>query len=1055
MAIRLPSVPRRLTVVAAWVCVCLTATPVWGQTVGGTLVGRVRDQSAATLPYAAVSITNVATGVVTSVVTNADGFYSAPNLLPGTYDVAVAFDGFGSQTKTGITLNVGAELPIDFELAVGSLNENVQVEGQAATVDTVSATLRHNVSGTTIRELPLNGRDWTNLALLQPGVVGVGASGGTRSGNGMKMAVAGARPSENNYRLNGVGVNDYANTTPGNALGTNLGVEAVAEFSVLTNSYSAEYGRTSGGVVNAITRSGTNQIHGTVFEFHRNSAMDARDYFDRNDQPPPFRRNQFGVALGGPIVKNKTFFFGDYEGLRETLGQTSISTVPSAAAREGRLAAGPVTVHPQIARALALYPLPNGELLGNGDTGQYYAVRNKESRGDYALLKVDHNMSAAGRFNATFLYDDAQVEQPDALLAKQVADSSSRQLIASEYTHTFGPSVVAVTRGGLSRTESRSGQIVDVMNPALTDPSLGYIPGFNIGSISVPGLSGAGGGPGAADYALLKFTSIQASQDVYWLRGRHSLKFGFNVEHMSNDFDTPNLTGGSFNFGTMANFLRNVPSRFGALYPDSDTTRRMRETLIGGYVQDDFRLANTLTLNLGVRYEMMTTPTEVDGQVALLKSLTDPEVTVGGKIHDSNPTLKNFAPRLGVAWDPFGTRTTSIRAGVGIFDVLPFLYLFETPLNRSLPFFLQGNSTNPPAGSFPSAAYSTLSVQNLRTAWVDPNPPRAYRTQWNVDVQRQIGAWTAEVGYVGAKGDNLPLVERNMNTVIPTRVGDRWVYPPRSTSTVLNPNFSAINTTVSWNTESIYHGLQTALKRSLRNGLQTQVAYTWSKSIDTGSSISSVSSGTGYESAFAVATPLLPELARGPSNYDVRHNFVGSVVWEIPSSKDLNGFAGALAQGWQISGVYRAHSGYPFTLALNGDRAGSKADTTGSGLGQPPDLLDLPGCDSLVNPGDPAHYVKTECFAFPADGVLGTLGRNRLTSPGLATLDLVLTKTQKLLGTTAQFRIEMFNALNRANFSTPQTTIFDDRGNLTANVGVITSTRTSARQMQLGVKLLW
>ena len=1045
---------RRGLIAMACLASCLVAAHAHAQAVGGTFLGRVRDASGGALPYASVSISNVATGVVTDVVTNAEGFYSAPNLLPGPYEVKATFDGFNAQTRSGLTLNVGAELPVDFTMSVGSLSEDVHVEATAANVDTVSATLRHNVSGTTIRELPLNGRDWTQLALLQPGVTGVGSSGGTRSGNGMKMAVAGARPSENNYRLNGIGVNDYANTTPGNALGTNLGVEAVAEFSVLTNSYSAEYGRTSGGVINAITRSGTNRIRGTVFEFHRNSAMDAKDYFDRGDEPPPFHRNQFGVAFGGPIVRNRTFWFADYEGLREELGQTTISTVPSAAAREGRLASGTVTVHPQIARALALYPLPNGELLGNGDTGQYYAVRNKESRADYALVKIDHKPFASGSFNATFLYDDAGISQPDALLAKQIEDSSRRTLIASEYTHTFGPGLVSVTRGGLSRSETVSGDIAAVYNEALTDPSLGYIPGFNIGSISVPGLSGAGGGPGAADYAKLRFTSFQASQDLFMLRGRHSIKFGFNVERMRNEFDTPNLTGGSFNFGTLANFLRNVPSRFGALYPTSDTTRDMSETLIGGYIQDDLRLGNTLTLNLGLRYEMMTIPTEADGQVALLKGLTDSEVTVGGKIHDSNPTLKNFAPRLGVAWDPFGTRTTAIRGGVGVFDVLPFLYLYETPLNRSLPFFLQGNSTNPPAGSFPAGAYSTLSVQNLRTAWVDPNPPRAYRTQWNVDVQRQIGSWTAEIGYVGASGVNLPLVERNMNTVMPERVGDRWVYPSRATSTVLNPNFSAINTTVTWNAESSYHGLQTALKRNFSKGVQGQAAYTWSKSIDTGSSISSVSSGTGYESSFAVATPLLPELGRGPSNYDVRHNFVGSFVWELPAP-DWTGVNGALVQGWQLSGVYRAQSGYPFTLALNGDRAGSKADTTGSGLGQPPDLLSGPGCESPINPGDPTHYVKTECFAFPADGVLGTLGRNRLTSPGLSVLDLVLTKTQKFGGTTAQFRVEMFNALDRANFATPATTIFDDRGNLTANVGVVTSTRTSARQMQVGVKLLW
>ena len=366
-----PALMRRGVIAVACLALCLVTTPIIGQTVGGTFVGRVKDQSGATLPYASVSISNVATGVVTQVVTNADGLYSVPNLLPGPYEVTVTFDGFNTQTKSGITLTVGAELPIDFSMSVGKVSENVHVSVAAASIDTVSATLRHNVSGTTIRELPLNGRDWTQLALLQPGVVGVGSNGGTRSGNGMKMAVAGARPSENNYRLNGIGVNDYANTTPGNALGTNLGVEAVAEFSVLTNSYSAEYGRTSGGVVNAITRSGTNQIRGTVFEFHRNSKMDARDYFDRGEQPPPFHRNQYGFAFGGPLIRNRTFWFGDYEGLREELGQTTISTTLSEAARQGHLAAGTVAVDPQIARALALYPLPNGPLLGNGDTGQY------------------------------------------------------------------------------------------------------------------------------------------------------------------------------------------------------------------------------------------------------------------------------------------------------------------------------------------------------------------------------------------------------------------------------------------------------------------------------------------------------------------------------------------------------------------------------------------------------------------------------------------------------------------------------------------------------------
>lgn len=1032
----------------------LVAVSAFAQATGGAFRGRVHDQSEGTLPFAPVTITNVATGVKTDVVANEDGFYRAPNLLPGTYDVQVTFDGFNAQTRKGVALTVGAEVVLDFSMTIGDINESVLVSGIAPNVDISSAALKHNVDGATIRELPLNGRDWTQLAMLQPGVTGVGSQGGSRSGNGMKMAVSGARPSENNYRLNGIGVNDYANTTPGNALGTNLGVEAVAEFSVLTNSYSAEYGRASGGVINAITRSGTNELRGTVFNFIRNSQMDARDFFDRGEDPPPFHRHQYGAAFGGPLIKNRTFWFGDYEGLRESLSSTSVATTLSANARQGLLAGGQVAVNPQIARVLELYPLPNGPLLGNGDTGRYFQVTERVARGDYALAKLDHKVTASGTFAATYLWDDAAVESPSTFMTKMNADTSRRQAFITEYSQALTSAVASVSRFGIARTASNSGEITEVLNPILNDRSLGFIPGYPMGSISVPGLTGVGGGPGAADYSIEEFTSYQWSQDIYLLRGSHSLKFGGNVEYMQHNFDAPNLTGGTFNFGTLAGFLQNRPTRFGALFPESDTTRRTRQTLFGGYVQDDYRVRSNLTLNLGLRYEMLTIPREVDNQVAMLKGLTDREVTVGAPILDSNPTLKNVAPRVGVAWDPFGTQKTSIRAGFGVFDVLPYLYLYETPLNRSTPFFLQGNTVSPPAGSFPSEAINFLSVQNLRTAWVDPNPPRAYRTQWNVNLQRQFGVWTGEVGYVGARGYNLPLVERNMNTVMPTKVGDRWVYPPRATSQRLNENFSAINTTVNWNASSRYHALQTALKRDFSKGVQGQVSYTLSKSTDTGSSISSVSAGTGYESSFSVATPLLPELAWGPSNYDVRHNFVASFVWEVPYSSNLTGATRVLLEGWQLAGVYRAQSGYPFTLALNGDRAGSKTDTTGSGLGQAPDLLSGPGCDNPINPGNPNQYIKTECFAFPAEGVLGNMGRNTLTSPGLAALDLVLTKNQSLGGRMkAQFRVEMFNALNRANFATPNVIIFDNNGNRTANVGVISNTRTTARQMQLGLKV--
>jgi len=1043
-------------VMLAGLLVMLAATMVRAQSSGGTFRGRVQDQGGGALPFAPVTITNSATGIQTNVVTNGEGFFSAPNQLPGAYDVSTSYDGFDTQTRKGVTLTVGSEVILDFSMSIGGLQESLIVSGTAATVDTSSAAIKRNVDGKTIRELPLNGRDWTQLAMLQPGVTGIGTQGGSRSGNGMKMAVSGARPTENSYRLNGISVNDYANNTPGSALGTNLGVEAIAEFTVLTNGYSAEYGRTSGGVINAVTRSGANNLTGTIFNFTRNSKMDAKNYFDQGDQPPPFYRVQYGAAFGGPLVKNRTFWFGDYEGLRENLNSTDVGTTLSDNARRGLLAGGPVVVDPKIARILNLYPRPNGSLLGNGDTAQAFQVTERTSRGDYALLKVDHRVTKAGTFGATYLFDDASVEQPSLFLTRVNANNSRRSAFITEYSQPFSSAVVSVSRFGIAKALSEDNKVKEVLNPILSDVSLGYIPGYSIGSVIVPGLSTVGGGPGSVDFSSEDFASYQWSQDIYVLRGSHALKFGGNVEYMQHDYDVPNLSGGSFNFGTLAGFLRNQPIRFGTLFPQSDTTRRNRQTLFGGYVQDDYRVHDNLTLNLGLRYEMVTIPTEVDDKVAKLRNLTDPQVTVGGPVLDSNPTLKNFAPRLGMAWDPFGTQKMSVRAGFGVFDVLPLLYLFETPLARSGPFFLQGNINNPPAGSFPNQAFDLLSARSLRTAYVDPNPKRAYRTQWNVNVQRQFGVWTAEVGYLGGRGYNLPLVERNMNTVMPTKVGDRWVYPSRSTSQRLNENFSAINTTVTWNAISEYQALQTLLRRNFSRGVQAQVSYTLSQSIDTGSSISSVSSGTGYESSFSVATPLLPELARGPSNYDVPHNVVGSVLWAIPSSSALPGIAKALLQGWEFAAVYRFQTGYPFTPAINGDRAGSKADTVGSALGQPPDWVGGPGCDSgAVNPGNVINYIKTECFAFPPDGVLGNLGRNTLRSPNLATLDLVLTKTYSVGGQMkAQFRLEVFNALNRANFATPSNVvIFDNNGNIPANAGVIASTRTTARQTQLGVKL--
>ncbi len=1022
------------------------------QTTGGTLLGKVTDTTGGVIPGASVTIKNTATGITRALLTNEIGGYQAPNLQPGIYEITVAMPSFTVNSKQNIQLTVGGELVLDFQLHPEGGAQTVSVVSDDPSVDLAVSTVSREVDGTTIRELPLNGRDWTQLAALQPGISTIAGGGGAgRDGSGTKMTISGARPTENDFRLDGVSVNDNSNSTPGSILGTNMGVEAVREFSVVSNNYSAEYGRATGGVINAVTKSGTNDIHGTLFYFGRNSAADARNFFDPSTKPS-FRRHQFGASGGGPIRRNRTFWFANFEGLNQFLGTTAITNTLSAPARLGQLSTGTVSIDPSIARIFPLMPLPNGSLLGAGDTGQFITARNTPSTGRYILGKIDHKVSNTGSLSGTYYFDNAKSDSPDGFLVKRTADTSRKQMTALSYTHIVSPSVLSVSGIGFSRSATNSGVITKVMNPLLEDPSLGFISGLNIGAISVPGISFTGNGPGATNITSLIFNSYQAHQDLYVTMGAHSLKMGINLERMQYNFDIPQLNGGQFTFGSLSDFLINRPSSFAGLYPGSDTRRGLRQTLLAGYLQDDFRWKSNFTINLGLRYEYLTIPAEVNGKVALLHNPTDPVVKVGGPILDHNPTLRNFGPRVGVVWDPFKDGKTSIRSGFGVFDSLPLLWLFDTPLDRSTPLFNQGVTTAPPLGSFPGGAFPLLQIQNLRTAYVDPNPPRAYSLKWDLDLQRQISGWIAEAGYAGSRGIHLPLVERNMNVAMPVQTPTGWIVPAGSKR--LNPNFSAINTTDTWNADSYYHGLQLSLKRSWRQSVQVQESFTWSKSIDTASSQGSTNATAGYSSSVAVVTPFLPGLNRGLSDFDVPYNSVTSVVFAFPFGRGLHGAMATAFKGWELSSIYKVQSGTPFSVVLNSDRAGTLTDTTGTGLGQRPNLVVGEACQTLTNPGDPNNFIKTACFTFPDKGTLGNLGRNTMRKSGISNLDLSLSKRlNHSENVNSQIRLELFNALNHTNFGAPNIVLFDNQGKVLAAAGHITSTSTESRRVQLALKV--
>src|SRR5947207_7936963 len=403
----------------------------FAQVSGGLLAGTVTDSAQAAIPNAQITLIKTATGVARTVSTDVAGFYTAPDLLPGSYELTAAAPGFTTQVRTGITMNVGARLLLNVVMQAGEPAQIVRAT--VSGTDRVSSAIGGSVSTSTVVDSPLNGRDWTQLATLQAGVTGIqtgSAQGGGNSqrGFGAALSISGARPDQNSYRLDGVTINDYSNGAPGSVLGDNLGVDAVEQFSVLGSNYPAEYGRTTGGVINAVTRSGTNAFHGSAYEFIRNSALDARNFFDAGI--PPFKRNQFGGSLGGALRKDRAFVFADYEGLRQSLGITQVDTVPSAAARKGVLSTGPVLVDPAASRYLeAFYPLPNGPLLGNGDTGIFSFAGQQITTENYFTTKLDHKFSERDSISGTFMSDNSKVVQPDAfdeLLANVV---SRRQLV--------------------------------------------------------------------------------------------------------------------------------------------------------------------------------------------------------------------------------------------------------------------------------------------------------------------------------------------------------------------------------------------------------------------------------------------------------------------------------------------------------------------------------------------------------------------------------------------------------------------------------------------------
>ena len=1102
-------------------------TRLQAQVAGGTITGTVVDTSGRVIPNTQVSITNVATGVSRTTTTNEDGLYTAPNLLPGAYEAKFAAPGFKSELRSGVALTVGATLTLDLTMQVGTATEKVEVTGEAPAVQLTTSDINAVVDANTVRELPLNGRSWTDLATLQPGVNAIQTqpsfAQGTDRGNrgfGQQLTISGARPQQNNYRLDGVSLNDYANGAPGSVLGGNLGVDAIQEFSVLTSNYSAEYGKTSGGVVNAITRSGTNSFHGSAYEFIRNSRVDAKNYFDDHTLPiPPFKRNQFGGALGGPIVKNHTFFFADYEGIRQSTGITSVTTVPSGAARSGNLCSAPdtgtctpftVPVDPSAQAYLTFYHLPQQPLAGSdGNIGIFTFPGQQIVNENFLTTRVDHRFSEKDALFGTYMFDRTPYSSPDGLDNVEFDTLTSRQIFATEETHMFSPSLVNSLRFGYNHEAVNNNQSLKAINPDATRADLGVggtaFAGRDAAQVLVGGLTDFTGGVGGSPTYFYHWNSFQLYDDAFLSKGTHSLRFGFTAERRALNVLADTDPNGIWNFDKLQDFLTNNPTKFQGGIASTLSPRNLRQTIYGLYLQDDWRFRTNVTLNLGLRYEMATVPRETSGKLSNLPNVSSGTPHLGNPFFN-NPTTKNVEPRVGFAWDPFRNGKTAVRGGIGLFDVLPLPYQFVLLVTQATPFFSYTVVKNPGPGTFFSGLTS-FPANKLRATYVNP-PKRNYVIQWNLNVQQQLTpSLAAMVAYVASRGVHQPFRVDEANLVIPTLTSAGYVWPFDSSGAPLDPinaNFGSVRS-MFYTGHSYYNAFEGQLAKRMSHGLQMQGTFTWGKSMDTSSA---TVAGDSFGNSISSLHWFDLRLSRGLSDFNVGRTFVVNGTWEAPTPKALSQPARWALGGWELGLIFTVSDGVPFTPTWG---TGSDPSNTNSGDDWAfPNRLGGPGCKTLTNPGNPTNYIKTQCFsvptapnptfwsqncnpipnslldsngnqivinnpqnpaldgapwlpAYPCFNLRGNSGRNILIGPGLTEMDFSIYKNNYIPRVSerfnVQFRAEIFNILNHPNFAPPatpnNTDIFDGTGTPSPVAGLLTRTTTTSRQIQFAVKVIF